>query len=185
MVTFPEISEKDLQGFRDTYGVSAFVCRYLHCAFSSDGFESLAKRAKHESQHQRKFRCAHPSCVYFTYGFATRSLLNTHNEKYHPAIAEGPSLAESLAPLLPTEEPTAPFINDQHATVHPDFLQLPGVLSAPAPVPGQPPPQAVNTPFYTSISYRSLTFSSPIYLTGSLLASDIFPYTIRMTALEV
>ncbi|PQE25152.1 hypothetical protein CJF31_00006017 [Rutstroemia sp. NJR-2017a BVV2] len=101
LVTFPEISKKELQVFRDTYGVSAFVCRYLHCAFSSDGFDSFAKRAKHESQHQRQFRCAHPSCVSFASGFVTRNQLNKHNEKYHPAITEGPSLVESLAPLLP------------------------------------------------------------------------------------
>jgi hypothetical protein len=112
MVTFPEISEKDLQVFRDTYGLSAFVCRYLHCAFSSDGFDSFAKRAKHESQHQRKFRCGHSSCVYFTSGFATRNLLNKHNEKYHPAITEGPSLVESLAPLL-TEPMTQPRSDGQ------------------------------------------------------------------------
>src|SRR4051794_33046563 len=45
LVTFPEISKKALQDFRDTYGVSAFVCRYLHCVFSSDGFDSISNRA--------------------------------------------------------------------------------------------------------------------------------------------
>ncbi|KAM3064939.1 hypothetical protein ACMFMF_011556 [Clarireedia jacksonii] len=112
MATFPEISKKDLQVFRDTYGSCAFVCRYLHCVFSSDGFDSFSNRTKHESQHQRKFPCAHPSCVYFTSGFITRNLLNKHNEKYHAAITEGPSLAESLAPLL-TEPMTRPRSDGQ------------------------------------------------------------------------
>jgi hypothetical protein len=98
LVTFPEINKTDLQAFRETYGASAFVCRYLHCAFSTDGFESSSQRAKHESQHQRRFRCAHSSCVYFKTGFITRNLLTKHNERYHPAIVEGPSLVESLAP---------------------------------------------------------------------------------------
>ncbi|PQE30167.1 hypothetical protein CJF32_00003620 [Rutstroemia sp. NJR-2017a WRK4] len=114
LATFPEISENELQVFRDTYGVSAFVCRYLHCAFSSDGFDSSSKRAKHESQHQRQFRCAHSSCFSFAPGFVTRNQLNKHNERYHPVVNEGPSLVESLAPLLPAGEPTTPFIESQH-----------------------------------------------------------------------
>jgi hypothetical protein len=97
LVTFPEINNKDLQAFRDTYGASAFVCRYLHCVFSTDGFESSSQRAKHESQHQRRYCCIHSSCVYFTTGFATGNLLKKHNEKYHSAIVDGPSLADSIA----------------------------------------------------------------------------------------
>jgi hypothetical protein len=103
LVTFPEISNKDRQDFREIYGGSAFVCRYLHCVFSTDGFESPSHRAKHESQHQRRFRCAYSSCFSFLTGFVTRNLLNKHNERYHPAIMEGPSLAESLA--LPQRAP--------------------------------------------------------------------------------
>jgi hypothetical protein len=100
LVTFPEINRTDLQAFRETYGASAFVCRYLHCAFSTDGFESSSQRAKHESQHQRRFRCAHSSCVYFKTGFVTRNLLTKHNEKYHSTIVEGPSLAATLVPAI-------------------------------------------------------------------------------------
>jgi hypothetical protein len=103
LVTFPEISNKDFQDFREIYGGSAFVCRYLHCVFSTDGFESPSQRAKHESQHQRRFRCAYSFCFSFSTGFVARNLLNKHNEKYHPAIVEGPSLAESLA--LPQRAP--------------------------------------------------------------------------------
>jgi hypothetical protein len=96
--TYPEINKKDLQAFRDTYGASAYVCRFLHCVFSTDGFVSSSQRVKHESQHQRRFHYAHSSCVYFARGFVSRNLLNKHNENYHPTIAKGPSLAESLAP---------------------------------------------------------------------------------------
>jgi hypothetical protein len=103
LMTFPEISDKDLQDFREIYGGSAFVCRYLHCVFSTDGFESPSQRTKHESQHQRRFRCAYSSCFSFSTGCVTRNLLNKHNERYHPAIMEGPSLAESLA--LPQRTP--------------------------------------------------------------------------------
>ena len=95
-ITYPNINKKDLQVFRDTYGTSAYVCRFLHCIFSSDGFESSSRRAKHESQHQRRFRCAHSSCVHFARGFVSRSLLNKHNEWYHSVVVEGPSVTECL-----------------------------------------------------------------------------------------
>jgi hypothetical protein len=108
LVIFPEINSKDLQAFRETYGSSAFVCRYLHCAFSTDGFDSSSQRAKHESQHQRRFRCPYTSCVYFASGFVTRNLLNKHSELYHSAIVEGPSLAESLAPPPPAKQTASP-----------------------------------------------------------------------------
>ncbi|PMD47183.1 hypothetical protein L207DRAFT_448755, partial [Hyaloscypha variabilis F] len=104
-VTYPEINKKDIQSFRETYGASAYVCRFLHCVFSSDGFESFSQRARHESQHQRHFRCAHPSCVHFARGFVSRHLLNKHNENYHPILVEGPSLAESLAAPPAPERP--------------------------------------------------------------------------------
>jgi hypothetical protein len=96
--TYPNIDKKDLQAFRDTYGTSAYIYRFLHCVFSSDGFESSSRRAKHESQHQQRFRYAHSTCVHFARGFISRNLLNKHNENYHSVIVEGPSLAESLAP---------------------------------------------------------------------------------------
>jgi hypothetical protein len=104
-LTYPEINEKDLRSFRETYGASAYVCRFLHCVFSSDGFESSSQRARHESQHQRHFRCAHSSCVHFARGFVSRNLLNKHNENYHPVVVEGPSLAESLALPPAVERP--------------------------------------------------------------------------------
>ena len=96
LVNFPEIKKIDLQTFRDRYGSSAFVCRYLDCVFSTDGFESPAQRDKHESQHHRRYRCGNSSCVGFTIGFSNQNSLKKHNEKYHAAIMEGPSLADSL-----------------------------------------------------------------------------------------
>jgi hypothetical protein len=108
-VAFPSIAKHDLQTFRETYGASGFVCRYLHCVFSTDGFDSAAQRAKHESQHERRYRCAYSSCVYFTPGFTSCNLLKKHNEKWHPVIAEGPTLAESIgAPLSAIISVTAP-----------------------------------------------------------------------------
>ena len=130
LVTFPEINKKDLEAFRDTYGASAYVCRYLHCFFSTNGFKSSSQRATHESKHQRRFRCAHSSCVYFTTGFVTRNLLNRHNERYHPAIAEGPRLADSITPPAvpsvvqePEGSPTSSLVSRLSVQPQPGFPQ--------------------------------------------------------------
>ena len=109
IVNFPAINIKELQAFRDIYGMSAFVCRYQYCGFSTNGFESSSRRSKHEATHQRRFRCSVSSCFDFSAGFTTKSKLNKHNEKYHPYIVEGPSLAESLA--LP--RPRTPIIAER------------------------------------------------------------------------
>lgn len=94
--TFLGIDVNQLQIFKETYGPSAFTCRYVHCARATDGFETSKKRDEHESAHQRKYRCAHPSCVSFACGFATKRSLNRHNEKYHPTHAKSISLSEGI-----------------------------------------------------------------------------------------
>jgi hypothetical protein len=95
--SLPGIDEKQLRNFRETYGPSAFICRYLHCSKATDGFDSRQQRDTHEATHQRKFRCVHPSCAYFHSGFATRGALNKHNEKYHNVVSDRGTLAEAIA----------------------------------------------------------------------------------------
>jgi hypothetical protein len=99
MLNFPGLDRKHLQLFREMYGASAFVCRYLHCALSTDGFDSSVQRERHESQHRRRFRCSHSSCTYFMIGFASKPLLNRHNDKWHPLVANGTSLADTIKAL--------------------------------------------------------------------------------------
>ena len=94
---FPEINQKDLDNFRSGCSQSTFVCRYIHCVFSTDGFESASRREKHESQHQRRFRCAYFNCFSFELGFGSRSQLKKHNEQYHPIAVQGPRLTDDLA----------------------------------------------------------------------------------------
>jgi len=93
------IDARKLKSFVDLYGVSAFVCRYSHCAKATDGFSSARQRDLHEANHQRKFRCAYRSCVNFASGFATRGALNKHNDKYHRSVEqqlEQPSLSDHI-----------------------------------------------------------------------------------------
>jgi hypothetical protein len=96
---FPSIGEDALQSFRKKFGPSAYVCRYLQYSRATNGFDSAKQRTAHEATHQRKFRCEHPSCAYFSSGFATRSALKKHNENYHPVIQSTESLASAVAAL--------------------------------------------------------------------------------------
>ncbi|KAH7409681.1 hypothetical protein BKA64DRAFT_404683 [Cadophora sp. MPI-SDFR-AT-0126] len=90
---FPDFDSRALQNFTKTYGPAAYICRYLHCSKATDGFDTLKKREAHESAHQRKFRCAEPSCGSFAAGFTSRNALNRHNEKWHRVVTQ-------FAPLL-------------------------------------------------------------------------------------
>jgi hypothetical protein len=97
MQLFPTVDSKELHVFRETYGPSAFVCRYLYCTKATDGFDTLRERDSHEATHQRKFRCAYSTCVHFARGFATRAVLNKHNEMYHNIVKSGRTLASAIA----------------------------------------------------------------------------------------
>jgi hypothetical protein len=87
----------DLRNFKETYGHSAFVCRYPKCERSSDGFNSQRKREEHESKHTRKFRCPHSTCESFGKGFATQAALNRHNNKYHTTVIKSSSLLDAIS----------------------------------------------------------------------------------------
>ncbi|KAH7355340.1 hypothetical protein BKA65DRAFT_395437 [Rhexocercosporidium sp. MPI-PUGE-AT-0058] len=81
------------------YGPSAFVCHYIHCNRAIDGFSTAGQRDSHEAHHERKFRCAIVTCVSFEAGFATRSSLKKHNDKYHSMISSAPETTGSLGIL--------------------------------------------------------------------------------------
>jgi hypothetical protein len=101
--SFLLIKPATLRFFSETYGKSAFVCRYLHCVRATQGFDSSQQRNNHEATHERKFRCAETSCASFSLGFATKIALKRHNEKYHAAFNSQGSLLVTIekARLLP------------------------------------------------------------------------------------
>jgi hypothetical protein len=80
---FPYIPSDTLESFKKTYSDSAFLCRRDHCYRYIDGFQSSKERDRYEAAHERKYRCGVSTCVSFASGFATKSLLNKHNESYH------------------------------------------------------------------------------------------------------
>jgi hypothetical protein len=105
MLLFPRLDEEKLRLFRETFGPSAFVCRYLHCVRANEGFDTPRKRDLHEAVHQRKFRCSSPSCVNYSTGFATRASMNRHNEKYHNNVEDiATSLSEKISVLMISSE---------------------------------------------------------------------------------
>lgn len=91
------INAEVLQKFRQTFGPSAHVCRYLRCPRATDGFESSKQRDSHETSHQRKYRCAYPKCVFHTNGFANKASLTKHNETYHAVVEDVDNLASKIA----------------------------------------------------------------------------------------
>jgi hypothetical protein len=93
------VSEEELQNFQDSYGHSAFTCRYAHFERASDGFGSHQEREKHEAQHRREYRCATPTCAYSEMGFASRAQLNRHTRKYHAQFDDETSFADEVRAL--------------------------------------------------------------------------------------
>jgi hypothetical protein len=81
--------EKEINSFREMCGESLFLCRYIQCGRATDGFNTAQQRDTHEASHERRFRCGHTTCVYFSRGFPTRSGLNRHNSKYHQEPRNG------------------------------------------------------------------------------------------------
>jgi hypothetical protein len=98
LLRFPGIDANIHRRFVENYADSAFVCRFVHCSFSSNGFPNIQERSQHESRHQRKYRGQQPKCFSST-GFASNAQLTRQNDKYHPVITNEASLTEAIKAL--------------------------------------------------------------------------------------
>ena len=98
LLKFPGIDSDTHRRFVESYGESAFVCRFVHCSFSTAGFATLKQRDQHESQHRRKYCCPQPTCFSST-GFTSNAQLKRHNDKYHPVITNEMSLTDAIKAL--------------------------------------------------------------------------------------
>jgi len=72
------------------------------------GFDSSKQRDTHEATHERKFRCGYSSCASFSAGFATKSALKRHNDKYHTAANTHSSLSMTLHQAIALPEAFPP-----------------------------------------------------------------------------
>lgn len=126
-VKFPNMCTEDLERFRDLYGVSAFVCRYHSCRRSSDGFNSIQERNKHEKIHEVKFRCEDPRCFLSPSGFATVQALSRHNEQWHPTSADSVSLSVLISHQSSQENRSAP----ERDLSPPDLVQPVSIIDNP------------------------------------------------------
>ena len=88
--------------FKETYGGSAFVCRYLKCPRASNGFSSSREREAHETVHVKRLKCADTMCEFYIAGFATKTALQRHNRTYHirPDDKEVPTFPPSVSRKL-------------------------------------------------------------------------------------
>ena len=129
---FPGIDPHILRKFVENYGLSGFICRYINCARATDGFDSSKQRDAHEATHQRKFRCAHPSCVSFSSGFATRSALNKHNDRYHSSIDSNVSLLDCITSALENSKQPKADKPDGSVSFDADSVELDSISKQPA-----------------------------------------------------
>lgn len=85
-----------MRNFVETYGASAFTCRFLHCPKATDGFTSSQLRDSHEAMHQKTYRCAYQSCFSFGSGFTSKRAWTQHNDKWHREVEEINSLLDHM-----------------------------------------------------------------------------------------
>ena len=79
------LSPEELRHFRDTYGPSAYVCKYENCKAATTGFASRKALVDHESSHDPKFICNVTSCDFSVIGFSTLANLRRHKLYSHSA----------------------------------------------------------------------------------------------------
>jgi hypothetical protein len=167
---FPDIPTALLQSFCDTFGPSAYICRYLHCSRSTDGFHSLKLRDTHEATHQRPYRCADPSCHSFHSGFATTRALKKHNNKYHATIKNDESLVAAVKALTLSRPIPSNSMTRRNST----YISLDSIMDPPI-FPGEiqshlqmdceeKPPLLEGTirPDQIGAAVRALTLSRPV-----------------------
>lgn len=68
---------------RRHYGARPFKCRFIHCSFRHQGFETQSERRSHERHHDRPWKCGVPTCEYAGGGFLSRKMRDDHLDRYH------------------------------------------------------------------------------------------------------
>ena len=91
-----------LRRFKALYQSFGIPCRYSTCRFRETIFHSESDRDRHESTHNRSYKC--PDCDFSARGFATQSSLHQHQEKYHmqPEDFQIPQRANNGSALITT-----------------------------------------------------------------------------------
>ena len=84
------IPDAALRAFHESYGSTAFRCRYPRCVRSSLGFASQDLRIQHEMVHFQRVYCKVSACQFGRVGFAKRSALSAHVRKYHAEVSTLP-----------------------------------------------------------------------------------------------
>ncbi|KAI1366204.1 hypothetical protein F5Y08DRAFT_302008 [Xylaria arbuscula] len=78
-----DISNDQLDRFRDQYVRSSFRCRFAPCTRASLGFNSETARVSHEQLHVKRLFCNTPNCSRGRIGFRHQRDLKAHECTYH------------------------------------------------------------------------------------------------------
>lgn len=78
-----DISQDQLDRFRNQYMQFSFRCRFVPCTNASLGFDSETVRASHEQLHVKRLFCNMPNCPRGRIGFRHQRDLKVHERTYH------------------------------------------------------------------------------------------------------
>ena len=112
------ITNRDLDAFREIYGVSAFQCRYYNCPQTVKNFAFKREREEHEKRHARLLRCADLNCAFYAPGFKSLSSLKNHNAKYHAQADDGDVPDQITFTSSRLRQSTSSLEHESHAVRH-------------------------------------------------------------------
>ncbi|KAK0613980.1 hypothetical protein B0T14DRAFT_592027 [Immersiella caudata] len=94
-----ELSRKELDEFRESFGHHAFMCRFSSCSHGWSGLTNYQERCNHEATHSVLFSCPEPRCQYPPFG--SRTALKRHQLQVHDQPRPKPQLQKSVPPTQP------------------------------------------------------------------------------------
>jgi len=94
-----ELSRRELDEFRESFGHHAFMCRFSSCSHGWSGLTNYQERCHHEATHSVVFSCPEPSCPYPPFG--SRAALKRHQSQVHDKSRPKPRLRKSVPPTRP------------------------------------------------------------------------------------
>jgi len=100
-----ELTRKELDEFRESFGHHAYICRFSSCSRGWSGLTNHQQRLSHEATHSVIFPCPELLCQYPPFG--SRAALKRHHSEVHDKSRPKPRLRRSgpVAPRKPLQLP--------------------------------------------------------------------------------
>ncbi|KAK4441886.1 hypothetical protein QBC34DRAFT_419535 [Podospora aff. communis PSN243] len=90
-----ELTRKELDDFRESFGHQAYICRFSSCSHSWTGLTNAQARLSHEATHAMIFPCPELGCQYPPFG--SRAALKRHYLEIHDKSRPKPKLGRSAS----------------------------------------------------------------------------------------